>query len=940
MLTPGSKALERKYRPIELGAPGEEISTKDLYAISQRFKNLNQFRLQNVQGFLQPRQRIFLNILPLAFHQNNPLLPGFVSTQTPFGIPDYVPNKESIQAAKHFSKSFKYTRKARLHYGIDSIFLMGSVGSIAFSKTSDMDIWLCHSPTLNKPETDELQAKAIELEKWANSLGLEVHFFLINSEQFKSGMKSPLSVESSGSTQHFLLLEEFYRTAIYIAGKFPAWWIIPPEYEENYSTYLNHLLQNRFISRHEIIDFGGLENVPADEFISATLWHLLKSLSSPYKSLLKLFLMECYASEYPHTQWLCTHLKASVFKGDIDIDKLDPYLLIYEKVETYLQLVSSKKQMLLARQCFYLKIMGDNPRALDAHMRSIRQQQLHQIATQWQWPDDLLDELNKQLFWNVQKACEAHSTIRNQLKLSLQTIVRFSQDYTQNDLRNNVELKLIARKFHAFMEHSPGKIEILTTRKNIFKKELELILSEINTAEDHTQWQLSLPDAYGRDHQRTAITTCNSLLELCCWIVANNLFTSHIKINVASKNCVLSQSDVHVLLNKLSRFFSSSQQQNDTLDHYLDANALTQSLFLINFNDAAVQEREDGTLLMSNRSDPLSYGLDKINLITSIEKVSMTSWDELITQRYSGLEGLLDCLVDTFNDSQQPLSTSQIHTLCFTPMRAKTIVSRIEQIIKDLIIYFQQNSPARYILPAENSYVVFEKNETRLEYIHIESDKNLLDILSLKQAGNIKTIFGDHVLPESPVPFIYSQSIPDQINIFFSSAEKGVQVFIIDETNALFSHFHNNSNAHQVISNYESFFNGLQKTAQIRLDTTITYFELVKSQNGLFSCYPYAQTKIPPDPQLSIRILATPSDNKENLTIFCNESEYSSTHNADLFAQVQQHISNYRKNQDDYPIYINEIDVPPLLLGVDNKQDVYTVCYLRYKQKIEQLLSI
>ena len=350
--------MKRTYPPIKLGSPGEEISSKDLNAVIQRFKNLNQYRLHNVQNFLQPRQRIFLHLLPLIFHQNQALLPGFISTETPFGIPDYHPNKSTIQAAKQFSKSYRYLRKALSYYAIDGIFLMGSVGSIAFSKTSDMDIWLCHTSSLSDDELDDLRKKAYAVEKWAQTLNLEVHFFLMDSEQFRRGENAPISSESSGQTQHYLLLEEFYRTAIYVAGKAPAWWIVPPHQEDNYSGYVEHLLTNRFISSLDVIDFGGLESVPAEEFISATLWHIYKSLGSPYKSLLKLFLMECYASEYPHPQWISRSLKEAVYHGEFDIDKLDPYLLIYEKVEEYLHLVASQKRLELSRQCFYLKIMG------------------------------------------------------------------------------------------------------------------------------------------------------------------------------------------------------------------------------------------------------------------------------------------------------------------------------------------------------------------------------------------------------------------------------------------------------------------------------------------------------------------------------------------------------------------------------------------------------
>lgn len=83
-----------------------------------------------------------------------------------------------------------------------------------------MDLWLCHAPTLSSKEIELLQEKAAEIEKWAMTLGLEVHFS-DRCGKVKAGAATPLSSESSGSTQHHLLLEEFYRTALYVAGRYP-----------------------------------------------------------------------------------------------------------------------------------------------------------------------------------------------------------------------------------------------------------------------------------------------------------------------------------------------------------------------------------------------------------------------------------------------------------------------------------------------------------------------------------------------------------------------------------------------------------------------------------------------------------------------------------------------------------------------------------------------
>ena len=414
---------------IHLGSPGEEIGIQDLQAIKNRFKRLDELRKQRVQDFLQPRQRVFLELLPLLFHCNFTMLPGFISPATPAGIPEYKPDPQTLNVARQFATNFKYSHITSHSYPIDGLFLMGSVGSIAFSKTSTINIWLCHQSGLSASAIDELQQKASAIEVWADSLELDVHFSLIDSKQFRLGQNTPISTESGTQAQHYLLLEEFYRTAIYIAGKSPAWWLVPPHEEGNYTQYVKHLVTNRFVPEHELIDFGGFEAVPADEFVSATLWQIYKVLHSPYKSLLKLLLMECYTNEYPQTEWLCQKIKEAVYQGDFMTADLDSYWLIYAKVDKYLQKTRNHGRLALARQSFYLKIMGSSDTALDIPNRASRELCIQQAAKCWNWPVLTIDELKQTRSWNIQKATTEHAIIAQHLTQCFRMIMGFSRDH-------------------------------------------------------------------------------------------------------------------------------------------------------------------------------------------------------------------------------------------------------------------------------------------------------------------------------------------------------------------------------------------------------------------------------------------------------------------------------------------------------------------------------
>ena len=58
---------------------------------------------------------------------------------------------------------------------------------------------------------------------------------------FRDQEHQQLSNENAGSSQHHLLLDEFYRTGLLVAGRYPVWWLVPAEYEKHYDEYVDKL---------------------------------------------------------------------------------------------------------------------------------------------------------------------------------------------------------------------------------------------------------------------------------------------------------------------------------------------------------------------------------------------------------------------------------------------------------------------------------------------------------------------------------------------------------------------------------------------------------------------------------------------------------------------------------------------------------------------------
>lgn len=932
--------MTSRFPPIHLGAPGEEISKKDLHGVAERFKYFNRSRLQRIRDFLQPRQHDFLHLLPLLFHQNHPLLPGFVSLETPAGVPDYLPTKQAVDAAKQFSKGFVYKRKALRNYPIQAIFLMGSVGSMAFSKDSDIDIWLCHQPSLSAFELNELSQKAQLIEHWAGTLKLEVHFFLVNSEQFKHGENTPISAESSGETQHYLLLEEFYRTSIYIAGRVPVWWLVPPQQEKNYHQYVNHLLENRFISDVEVIDFGGLQEIPLTEFVSATLWHIYKSLSSPHKALLKLFLMESYAVEFPNPHWLCLSLKQAIYAGDFSVDTLDPYLMIYSKVDDYLRQAGSKQRLNLARECFQIKIMGASSASLDNKTRQLHADFMSMIASRWNWPAGLLEKLGNQKFWNIKQASVEHAVIRDQLQQCLRIILKITGNPIDHPDQNR-DLKLLSRKLRAFLDLRPGKVEVLTTRTMVYTKPAQWSIALAPPTDAETVWCLfDGPMPAAPVSPELALKHCQTLLELLSWAVINGLYRRDLNLQLLSKNQKVTKADLSRLLTELNDFLSKYLSNKETgLEVYAQPNRFLASLLIVNLGEELSIDANQQQFMMSERSDPLSYGESRYCFVQSVQKLSVSSWGEVTLNQYVGLDGVFACITEIVNQAARPFSSASLRVVCYTQGRGQSIALRISNIFTHLRKYFadspQQNFN-RYILAAAAGFCCFKWRNNALCFYFLENHTQLLQELSSVQSQYSPVIFDDYVLEQTYIPSLYQHNQADALQIFYHYTSKHVAIYILDEKGALFVCQHAGGSPQQTLIHYCVFIKTLQIQAKLPDNLTIKCYEIQKNSVGMVSCHPVQVKQESTVLDLRVRIVV---DRSEGQVIYCNENKFVIV-DMQSYREVKNCILSYRKSHEAYPFHVTEIDVPLELLGVSHIDHTQSLHYLNYKQKIEEKLNI
>ncbi len=344
---------------------------------------------------------------------------------------------------------------------------------------------------------------------------------------------------------------------------------------------------------------------------------------------------------------------------------------------------------------------------------------------------------------------------------------------------------------------------------------------------------------------------------------------------------------------------------------------------------------------MSERSDALSYGTNQQCFVQSLNRISLSSWGEITTSQGEGIEGLFTCFTDIINNNKKPLSQNNLKFVCLTPNRARGIIFRVEAVFNTLVKLFSKQHHNRYILPGGTSFYAFQIKNKTLHYKELATKKLLLNELASPQAQFSTIHFDQAVLEKTPIHLIYSLNRPQVVQLFYYESKTDISVYIIDEKGTLYTQRHNKENPRHLLSQYSSFLESIINRNLFESFLTIEYYEIQKSSVGIFSYNPAQLEAASSNKKLSLRITGEVAHKDIIYTIYCNEKEFSSLdYGNQVFYAAYQHILQFRNDKINYPIYITDIDLPLSAFHIDNPEQLQTIHYLNYKQKIENKFNI
>ncbi|MCP4130407.1 MAG: hypothetical protein GY754_05450, partial [bacterium] len=662
-----------------------------------KFHTYNQAKTTSLLSVLSEAGKMLFDFIPFLLDTNIPEMPGYIESETlPRGIYGYTPPTKLLPSIRVGNAPFIYRKDSTTIPFIEMFALMGSGGTIAFTDSSDLDYWVCCNIDSVAPEDLMLfKTKCRMIEEWAaEKYNREVHFFLNDIKSVRNNIFDDDDEYLAGASLGQLLKEEFFRSSIVVNGKLPFWWMVPADCtDESYASWLS--VTNESSMAEEFIDLGNLHTIDRDEYMIAGIFQILKSLGNPFKSIIKLGLLERYINSSSGNPFISNHIKKNVQEGKNDPESIDAYIIMFNTVYNYYQSVLKDNVAVnLITKSFYLKL---NPRLSEHSTGSPEDSSpkitiLKEYTKKWGWSKPDIKEMDTFEEWDIE-------TVNKLLNTSKKYILKGYNQILSNTGTGNSSKELpeeiisgIRKQIFSHFKPASNKIDNTLSFKS-YPPEKILTLEFVRDKAGNELWHLVKSVLYSKASAsaRVIIRKESSLFAMIVWISINGLFQqdfSRLKMDSGMHN--IDPNFIRNLITELSLHFTFKRLE-------LHNNFFLNPAFpIINY-------------IVINPYSKYSKKIDDIFLLYH------DSWGETKFEVYKNEVDIALILTKIINsglitklDTESALRITSSH-----PYHATKSYSRLRFLVKDIYSFFvdqRSNERKKYITMLGNRYYLFTNN--------------------------------------------------------------------------------------------------------------------------------------------------------------------------------------------------------------------------------------
>ncbi|WP_320040809.1 class I adenylate cyclase [uncultured Desulfobacter sp.] len=535
-----------------------------------KFLKQNKLSLLAAFDIFKPEQADFFQLLPLLLHENIAMPEtSKIPSSTPCGVADYLPSREAERVGRQYLGGANLIIRRHPDPCILAIYSMGSVGSVAQTAESDIDYWICidekrlglQATGLLRRKLDALEAMALERFK------IQVTFFLVDIFKARDNDFGGSSQESSGSAQALLLKEEFYRTMIHVAGRLPLWTALPTSISINYYDLIFDCI-NRLPGTKRHIDLGDIHAVPRNEYFGASIWQMFKWLKSPFKSVIKMALLEKYINTYGQEPMLCNEYKNEWMNSGTHLKpgQNDSYIILLNTMIQFYMNSGDTRSIKLLLTCFFLKLGITKQSELDSSVFGLRRILLERCLQEWDWPREKVFDIGRFKTWPY--------IAIHRLSLTIEQYMMTRYTDLKSRFRDDADLAIseqdrmvLERKVDIQFQDKPGKIKKLLLISSGDRHFSRLYIKYlIPSNKKYGQWELIHKPSIQTGMDEESILTANSVEEIGAWLIHNYMYTDQTFLTMVPNSTEVSHDSIEKLYRAMHDFFTPELEKPISFD--------------------------------------------------------------------------------------------------------------------------------------------------------------------------------------------------------------------------------------------------------------------------------------------------------------------------------------------------------------------------------------
>jgi len=879
----------------------------------QAYYRWNTLQFENLSTIVGGDAHKYIQLIPLFLQINSKILPGSTDEEAPAGVYSYKPDKNIINSAKLINSKFRYHQEGVIkNYAIDAVFFKQEIINNSSS------CWVILSSSLNKKQISSLQDKINKISSWFSARGIMINFIALSIDEFKKNN------QQSSQNNRALFLDTFYSEAILLAGKYPVWWLIPPYKEHEYTAFVEHIKQARFVEEEEFLDLGSIADYKQEDLIKHAIDKVQKFKKNPEKCLIELLVLDEVNNSWPDVDGVSFRLKEILYKGELDISLVNVYASI---LNDSLNKYPAKKHIL-------------TPVRLFSRMRNISGNVDHSVIDAF-LKDDYIYESSVKGLDSIVLYLNFYKAISFEIR---QVFTNITSNYSKSDTNheNNNSLIALIKNMLVFLSDDEGQVPLYNN-----KNEINIILDRIHLKQDildgKSVWSLVLEISDGNEK---TIEGFSSLLGVLAWSWLNRVVNNTTQVSIDCPSLQVKQIEAFSVLETLIQQLKPDLISNIPPLAFENPVKPLQSLLFVNFMSFSKNENNN----ITEKDDPLSFGNQSENLITHCEQLIVNSWGDVYTREYSGNTGLLKCLCEwTHHAPVDSLSIPQILKVFGNGVGDSThMAQRVEQVYKEMISFFyhQKHESGRFILRMGSDYYVVKNIHSLLIPERIGKQKSLMKYLGEASADFQTTDLERLAYTDYPLREIYNHNIAGVFQIFFQVINRKYHAWAIDENGALWSDVFDINDRESFITHWLYFFRNIRnRLKKINYQEgefpSLEINQISNNQLGGLEFYPVGADSITGNKNfIDIQVSIYGYQDGDQLSLICDGRSFNYNElKQNVIIECVQYMSARMSIDGRLPVYVTDINVPLRIYNVKERSDIQITHILKFKRNFEHRIN-